>query len=236
MSTYQQQLAKCKDTTDVYSNIWRTCVWTLTDYEELFRDLDRGYIIQDPEDFYFIINPDWEEEEEETPKQLEDSDDERDLCGCKDCTVFEDKPIPKCLNHKTCGNDADYKTMNGKIDGNKSENWGELAYGNNHLYNWNLCGICFKEECGEDDEEEEEAPSTFVVRLERPMYDNDDKLISMMTIEATEYDTIDEALEEFENYSIEPVGELLYLDEKNDEDDYWENIESRGKLVHEDTT
>jgi hypothetical protein len=209
MSTYQQQLAKCKDTTDDYSNIWKNSSWTITDYEELFRDLDDGFIIQDPDNIYFIINPDWEEEEEETPK---------------------------CLNHKTCGNDADYKTMNGKIDGNKSESWGELAYGNNHLYNWTLCGICFKEECGEDDEEEEEAPSTFVVRLERPMYDNDDKLISMMTIEATEYDTIDEALEEFENYSIEPVGELLYLDEKNDEDDYWENIESRGKLVHEDTT
>ena len=71
--------------------------------------------------------------------------------------VFEEKEeTPKCLYHKTCGNDADYKTMNGKIDGNKSENWGELAYGNNHLYNWNLCGICFKEECGEDDEEEED--------------------------------------------------------------------------------
>ena len=68
----------------------------------------------------------------------------------------QEEEAPKCLYHKTCGNDADFKTMNGKIDGNKSESWGELAYGNNHLYNWNLCGICFKEESGEDDEEEEE--------------------------------------------------------------------------------
>jgi hypothetical protein len=61
MSTYQQQLAKCKDTTDDYSNIWKNSSWTITDYEELFRDIDRGYIIQDPEDIYFIINPDLEE-------------------------------------------------------------------------------------------------------------------------------------------------------------------------------
>ena len=74
MTTYQQQLAKCKDTNDVYSNIWRRCVWTITDYEELFRDIDRGYIIQDPEDIYFIINPDWEEEDSD------DSDDEDEDC------------------------------------------------------------------------------------------------------------------------------------------------------------
>lgn len=67
MSTYQQQLAKCKDTDDEnsYSSIWRNSVWTITDYEELFEDIDRGYIIQDPEDVFFIINPDWEEEEDD---------------------------------------------------------------------------------------------------------------------------------------------------------------------------
>jgi len=66
MSTYQQQLAKCKDTNDDYSNIWRSSVWTITDYEELFVDIDRGYIIQSQGwGKCFIINPEWEEEEEE---------------------------------------------------------------------------------------------------------------------------------------------------------------------------
>ncbi len=82
--------------------------------------------------------------------ELEDSDDERDLCGCKDCKLFEDKPIPKCIYNVTCGNDADYKTMDGKIDGRRSSDWGNLGYGNNHLYHWNLCGVCHKAECGED--------------------------------------------------------------------------------------
>ena len=63
MSSYQQQLNKCKDTTDDYSNIWKSKVWTITDYEELFEDIDRGYVIQDPDANYFIINPDWDGEE-----------------------------------------------------------------------------------------------------------------------------------------------------------------------------
>ena len=83
----------------------------------------------------------------------------------------------------------------------------------------------------------EEKTSTFVVRLERPMYDKDNALIAMMTIEELEFDTIEEAQHEFKNYIIEPVGEMLYLDElekMNEEDGDQENIESRGKLVHEE--
>ena len=73
MSNYQEQLAKCKDTTEDYSNIWRSSGWTITDYEELFEDIDRGYIIQSQEENYFIINPDWEEEEEDSDDEDEDS-------------------------------------------------------------------------------------------------------------------------------------------------------------------
>ena len=71
-------------------------------------------------------------------------------------TDDEEEESPKCIYHNTCGNDADYKTMNGKIDGNKSENWGELGYGNNNLYHWNLCGKCYKEESGEESDKEDE--------------------------------------------------------------------------------
>lgn len=77
MSTYQQQLAKCKDTNEDYSNIWRSSVWTISDYEELFEDIDRGYIIQSQEANYFIINPDWEEEEEDSDDEEEVEDSER---------------------------------------------------------------------------------------------------------------------------------------------------------------
>ena len=64
---------------------------------------------------------------------------------------------PKCIYHKSCGNAADYKTLSGTIDGKKSESWGELAY-SNHLYHWNLCGKCFKEESdGLDTNDEEES-------------------------------------------------------------------------------
>ena len=64
---------------------------------------------------------------------------------------------PKCIYHKSCGNAADYKTLSGTIDGKKSESWGKLDYGySKHLYHWNLCGKCNREECGEDDDEDEE--------------------------------------------------------------------------------
>lgn len=83
----------------------------------------------------------------------------------------------------------------------------------------------------------EEKISTFVVRLERPMYDKHNALIAMMTIKELEFDTIEEAQYVFNNYTIEPVGELLYLDEiekMNEDDGDQENIDSRGKLVHEE--
>lgn len=82
--------------------------------------------------------------------------------------------------------------------------------------------------------EQEEDTSIYVVRLERPMYGKDNELIAMETIEELEFDTIEEAQHEYNNYSIEAVGELLYLDEKDDENDYWENIEGRGVLAHEE--
>ena len=55
--TYQTQLALCKCKTEAYSNIWKSNVWTITDYEELFEDISLGYVIQDPDNNYFILNP-----------------------------------------------------------------------------------------------------------------------------------------------------------------------------------
>ena len=62
---------------------------------------------------------------------------------------------PKC-GWWSCDNTADYKTLSGTIDGKKSESWGKLGYTNKHLYHWNLCGKCNREECGEDEDEDED--------------------------------------------------------------------------------
>ena len=67
MSTYQEQLARCKDATDDCSNIWSSQEWTIADYEALFEDIARGYIIQgdfDNDNNTFIINPDFEEDKQ----------------------------------------------------------------------------------------------------------------------------------------------------------------------------
>ena len=64
-------------------------------------------------------------------------------------SIFDERR-PNCIYNDKCGNVADYKTLNGKEDGTKSESWGELDYDNNHLYYWNLCGKCHKTECEED--------------------------------------------------------------------------------------
>ena len=60
--SYQEQLAKCKDPTDDYGNVWPNKTWTIADYEQLFEDIDRGYIQKEPyEGNYFVINEDYEE-------------------------------------------------------------------------------------------------------------------------------------------------------------------------------
>ena len=64
MVSYQEQLAKCKSSTEEYNTIWKNKEWTIKDYEDLFADIERGYIIQgdfDTHHNYFIINPAFEE-------------------------------------------------------------------------------------------------------------------------------------------------------------------------------
>jgi len=64
--SYQEQLAKCKDPSDDFGNVWRNHTWTIADYEEFFEDVDRGYVIQggDFDGGYFVINEDYEDYEE----------------------------------------------------------------------------------------------------------------------------------------------------------------------------
>ena len=83
------------------------------------------------------------------------------------------------------------------------------------------------------EEEEEEDTSTYTVRVEKAVYDKDGELDWIRTTNEYEFDTYEEALEEYNAYIIEPIGEMLYLDEK-DEDGDQENIESRGKYKHEE--
>ena len=88
----------------------------------------------------------------------------------------------------------------------------------------------FDDEKKEEDEEEEDT-SKYVVRLERAVYGGENgDIIGMETADELEFDTIEEARTEFNDSIIEDVGELLYLDEIDEENDIWENIESRGQL------
>ena len=90
--SYQEQIAKCKDTTDDYGNVWRNETWTIKDYEEFFEDIDRGYLVQADRRYvgeYFVINEDWEEEEDTC---WDNNKCERDefgccivCCECKEC-------------------------------------------------------------------------------------------------------------------------------------------------------
>jgi hypothetical protein len=102
MSSYQEQLAKCKSSTEEYNTIWKNKEWTIKDYEDLFADIERGYIIQgdfDTHHNYFIINPAFEEEpiskEQETINMWEQTfiDEERiekECASCNNILTWED--------------------------------------------------------------------------------------------------------------------------------------------------
>jgi hypothetical protein len=81
--------------------------------------------------------------------------------------------------------------------------------------------------------QDEEDTSTYTVRVEKAVYDKDGELDWIQTTNEYEFDTYEEALEEYNAYIIEPIGEMLYLDQY-DEDGDQENIESRGKYKHEE--
>ena len=81
-------------------------------------------------------------------------------------------------------------------------------------------------------EPESEEKTVYVIRFERAVYgDTDDcDIIGMETVEEMEFDTIEEARTEFNDFELEAVGELLYLDMISGEDEDQENIECRGTL------
>ena len=54
-------------------------------------------------------------------------------------------------------------------------------------------------------------------------------IIGMMTIEELDFETLEEARTEFNDYVVENVGELLYLDEMFEDGDQ-DNLECRGEL------
>ena len=104
MSSYQEQLAKCKSSTEEYNTIWKNKEWTIKDYEDLFADIERGYIIQgdfDTHHNYFIINPAFEEEpiskEQETINMWEQTfideeriETEKECASCNNILTWED--------------------------------------------------------------------------------------------------------------------------------------------------
>ena len=89
-------------------------------------------------------------------------------------------------------------------------------------------GVCYecdnvtsKCECSQDEDE------YYVVRLEKPVLDDDGEISYCEHLEEEEFASIILAREKYNEYVLEPT-EVLYLDLKNDEEDEWENIESRN--------
>ena len=81
-----------------------------------------------------------------------------------------------------------------------------------------------------EEEVEEVDTSTYVVRLERAVYGGEHgDIIGMATIEELDFETLEEARTEFNDYIVENVGELLYLDEMFEDGDQ-DNLECRGEL------
>jgi hypothetical protein len=81
-----------------------------------------------------------------------------------------------------------------------------------------------------EEEVEEVDTSTYVVRLERAVYGGEHgDIIAMETADEVEFDNLEEARTEFNDYVVENVGELLYLDEIFEDGDQ-DNLECRGEL------
>ena len=57
-----EQMKKLHDENDDYGNIWLNDDWEMSDVQDFFYYVDKGYLIQDELQNYFIINPCWEEE------------------------------------------------------------------------------------------------------------------------------------------------------------------------------
>ena len=73
----------------------------------------------------------------------------------------------------------------------------------------------------------DEENSTYIVRLERPVLDDDGEISYCEHLEEEEFASIILAREKYNEYVLKPT-EVLYLDEVDQENDYWENCDSRN--------
>jgi len=86
-------------------------------------------------------------------------------------------------------------------------------------------GVCY--ECDNVTGNCECSQEYFVVRLEKQVLNDDGEISDCEHLEEEEFASIILAREKYNEYVLEPT-EVLYLDLKNDEEDEWENIESRN--------
>ena len=91
---------------------------------------------------------------------------------------------------------------------------------------------------GNDTDDDDEETLYYIVRFERAVYGGKHgEIIGMDTVDEDEFETLEEATEAYNDYDIEDVGELVYLDSmmsNNMGDEYQENIDCRGRLEPEE--
>jgi len=138
--TLHEQLTKHIEDQVGYSNVFPHKNWTLDQYQEMFKYIDEGWLMQTPDHYCgFIVNPDWEGEPMWEPEEEEEIE-------CVDCDYSIKRDAFDAGKGRLMFNDTEHSTEPVKLV---------------------RCGVC-DDRCSDpqgifpnDEEEEEEEDSSF---------------------------------------------------------------------------
>jgi len=83
------------------------------------------------------------------------------------------------------------------------------------------------------DSEDKREGDYYIVRHEECIYDKEGEVSGMETLNEEEFDSLSEAREIYNDYEIEPYGELVYLDMIICDGEDQENIDCKGTMKKE---
>tara|TARA_R100001369_G_scaffold69105_1_gene96717 strand:+ start:785 stop:1210 length:426 start_codon:yes stop_codon:yes gene_type:complete len=119
------------------------------------------------------------------------------------------------------------------------DNFYRDQYNNKNYERCYDCGITDDEEDTDDDSdsdtdsEDKREGDYYIVRLEECIYDKDGEVSGMETLNEEEFDHLRDARERYNDYEIEPYGELVYLDMITCDGEDQENIDCKGTMKKE---
>ena len=126
------------------------------------------------------------------------------------------------------------------------ENTPIMCYMNKEEGDKTLCQMCYDGGYEEDDEnpdnfdsdsdtdsEDKREGDYYIVRHEECIYDKEGEVSGMETLNEEEFDSLSEAREIYNDYEIEPYGELVYLDMIICDGEDQENIDCKGTMKKE---